>query len=207
MRRTAAIQITLLSAASLALVACGEDATQNDTLFATRDACIRAYGDDGRAACEEAFRAAQVEHFATAPQFPDQAGCEAQTGGACQMASKPGLAAFAVPVMAGVLIGRALSDGGARPVMPVYGGGPQPCPPGATTPECQPRSGSSSSGSGSRFNWYYGGSQIGTTAAATGDARALTPSAGGTQAMARMAGTTSRGGLGSAGRGFASVGS
>lgn len=210
MRRSATIRLTLLSAASLAMAGCGGDPTTEDTIFGTEAACIRAYGSDGEAACRESFAAAAAEHRATAPRFTDMAACEAETGGRCEtVAGKPGLAATIVPVMAGVLIGRALADA-SRPVMPVYGGRPG-CPPGAApTPECQSRSGSSASGSGSgvRTSWSYAGQPVATTDG-TGDARRATTTAAGAATLARVgtAGTVTRGGLGSAGRAFASAGS
>lgn len=214
MRRTAAIHLTMLSAASLALVACGEDATNADTMFTSEAACVTAYGSEGASACQSAFSAARAEHQVSAPRFPDQARCQEETGGACEIQTRPGLASYAIPVMAGVLIGRTLADFGTRPVMPLYGGGTPACAPGATTPECrQGGSGSgsstSSSSGGRGFHWYYAGSHVGSTASATGDARGFTASPAGSQAMARVASapSISRGGLGAAGRGFASVGS
>ncbi len=208
MRKTTAIHLTLLSAASLAMVGCGDDRTSQDTMFADEAACIQAYGSDGEAACRETFRAAAAEHQATAPRFADVAACESQTGGTCQVAEgpKPGMASVILPVMAGVLIGRALSDN-SRPVMPLYGGRPG-CPPGApATPECQPRS-SSSGTSGGRFSWYYAGSQVGTSDTSGGASRVSTnPQGAATLARVGTTGTVSRGGLGSAGRGFASASS
>lgn len=208
MRKTTAIRLTLLSAASLAMVGCGDDRTSQDTMFADEAACIQAYGSDGEAACRESFRAAAAEHQATAPRFADVAACETETGGRCQVTEgpKPGMASMVLPVMAGVLIGRALSDY-SRPVMPLYGGRPG-CPPGGPpTPECQQRTSSSSSG-GSGFRWYYAGSQIGTSESAGGASRVST-NAQGAATLARVGttGTVSRGGLGSAGRGFASASS
>ena len=206
MRKTTAIRLTLLSAASLALAGCGDDATSQDTMFATEAACIQAYGSDDEAACRESFRAAAAEHEATAPRFADVAACEVQTGGTCANAApRPGLAGYVIPAMAGVLIGRALADN-SRPVMPVYGGRPG-CPPGApATPECQLRSGSGSAGRG--FSWFYAGSQVGSSDAAGGASRVNTnPQGAATLARVGTTGTISRGGLGSAGRGFASAGS
>ena len=203
MRKTTAIRLTLLSAASLALVGCGDDATGQDTMFATEAACVQAYGSDGERACAESFRAAATEHLATAPHFADMAACEAETGGRCETAApKPGLATYVVPAMAGVLIGRALADS-SRPVMPVYGGRPG-CAPGASaTPECQQRT-----NSGNRFSWFYAGSQIGSSDA-TGDARRVNTTPQGAATLSRVGtnGAVARGGLGAAGRGFASAAS
>jgi len=215
MRRTAAIRLTLLSAASLALVSCGEDATESDTMFAHEAACMAAYGDDGRRACAEAFSSARADHQVTAPRFPTQSTCETETGGNCEMAGKPGAPSYAIPVLAGVLIGRALAGGGGRAVMPLYAGGAPMtpgCAPGSMAPECRQSSNtsSSSSSSGGRgAHWHYAGNHVGSTAGAAGDRRSFTASPTGTQAMTRMASTptVSRGGLGAAGRSFSSVSS
>ena len=205
MRKTTAIRLTLLSAASLALAGCGDDPASQDTVFGTEAACIRAHGSDGEAACRESFRAAEAEHQATAPRFADVAACEAETGGRCETpAARPGLATYIVPAMAGVLIGRALSDG-SRPVMPVYGGRPG-CPPGAApTPECQQRAGSTR---GSGVGWYYAGRLIGNSGRSGEASRvSTTPAGAATMAQVGTTGTVTRGGLGSAGRGFASASS
>ena len=203
MRKTTAIRLTLLSAASLALAGCGDDAMSQDTMFANEAACIQAYGADGAAACRASFSAATAEHQATAPRFADVAACETETGGRCEATGlKPGIASTIIPVMAGVLIGRALADN-SRPVMPLYGGRPG-CGPGAPgTPECQQRT-----SSGSRFSWFYAGSQVGSSDA-TGDTRRVSTNAQGAGTLARVGttGSISRGGLGAAGRGFSSVAS
>ena len=205
MRKTTAIRLTLLSAASLAIVGCGEDRTAQDTVFANEAACIRAYGSDGEAACRESFRAATAEHEVTAPRFTDMAACETETGGRCETTRpRPGVASYVVPALAGVLIGRALTDN-SRPVMPVYGGRPG-CPPGApATPECQQQRTDSSS-SGSSTSWFYAGRNIGSSDTA-GEARRVntTPAGAATMAQVGTSGTVTRGGLGSAGRGFASA--
>jgi hypothetical protein len=214
MRRSATVRLTLLSAASLALVACGEDPEppQAETLFSSEAACRQAFRGEGDAACAAAFAEASAAHLATAPRFPDQAGCEAETGGRCEVVGKPGFASYAMPAMAGVLLGRVLADG-SRGVLPVYGGPPPPgCaagqPPSA---ECPPRSSSSSpSSGGGRGNYYFGSNYVGH-AEAQGQARGFTPSARGSQALmatpAPAPGSVARGGLGSAGRAFSSVGS
>lgn len=201
MRRSAAVRLTLLSAASVALLACGEDGPpEGETLFANEAACREAFRNAADAECREAFRLAEAQHLATAPRFPDTARCEAETGGPCETVGRPGLAAYAIPVMAGVLLGRAAAGGGPRNVLPVYGGRPPAqCAPGAPpSPECPPRS---SSGGARAF--YFGGNYVGS---ADGQARtrAFTPSARGTQALAPRpsSGTTARGGIGATGRSF-----
>ena len=203
MRKTRAIRLTLLSAASLALVGCGDDATNADTMFATEAACIQAYGSDGEAACRESFRAAAAEHEATAPRFADVAACEAETGGRCEATGpRPGTASTIVPLMAGVLIGRALADR-SRPVVPVYGGAPGCLPGVPAAPGCQPPG-----SSGSRSSWYYAGRQVGTSDAA-GVARRVTTTAAGAATLPGVGtgGVVSRGGLGAAGRGFSAASS
>ncbi len=221
MRRSASVQLTILSAASLALVACSKAPPEGETVFSTTEACMEAFGSNGQSACSTAFTEARTAHLATAPRFADAARCEAETGGRCEEVGKPGLVSYAIPVMAGVLLGRALADG-SRPVLPVYGARAPNCPPsaqpastGQATPgappaaECPPpgRSGSSTSSSGSRTHYWFGGQHMGSSDAA-GSARALSPSATGTSALSGPASpSVARGGLGAAGRGFASASS
>lgn len=205
MRRSAAVRLTLLSAASVALLACGEDGPpEGETLFTNEAACREAFRNAADEECREAFRIAEANHLATAPRFPDTARCEAETGGPCEVVGRPGLASYAIPVMAGVLLGRAASAGGPRNVLPVYGGRPPaqctpqpggPPPPGP--PEC-PRTGGTTSRS-----YFFGGNYVGSTDA-QGRTRAFTPSARGSQALAPRpsTGTTARGGVGATGRSF-----
>ena len=206
MRRSATVHLTLLSAASLALVACSKAPPEGETIFSTTEACTQAFGRDGDAACTQAFTEARATHLATAPRFTDVAGCETETGGRCEEVGRPGIASYAIPVMAGVLLGRALADG-SRSVLPVYGGRAPNCPPGAQpTPECPAPARSSSSGSGYRHYWF-GGRHMGSSEG-VGAARALSPSATGASALARPSSpAVARGGLGSAGRGFSSASS
>ncbi len=209
MRRSTAVHLTLLSAASLAMVSCSKAPPAGETVYSSTEACTQAFGSDGQAACATAFTEARATHLATAPRFPDTARCEAETGGRCEEVGKPGIISYAVPVMAGVLLGRALADG-SRPVLPVYGGRAPNCPPGAQpTPECpaQRSSSTSSSGTSSRVNYWFGGTHMGSSDG-SGAARAMAPSTAGANALAGPASpAVARGGLGAAGRGFASVSS
>lgn len=232
MRRTAAIRLTLLSAASLAMVGC-DDGPRTEVfehVVTTEAACRATFGSEARDACSAAFTEAEDEHLASAPRFADTAQCEAETASQCRTITTPTLASYAIPVMTGVLIGRAIG-GGPRGLLPVYGGqGLSPlgapssqalapgCPPGSAAPECQQRSGNSGSGTSSSSSggagfrgasYAYAGREVATGSASTASARAVTPTVQGTQALTRVANTSSiaRGGLGSAGRGFGSASS
>jgi len=125
------------------------------------------------------FRSARRTHAETAPHFASAEECRAATGAECTPLDT-GTAAIAsgtpwastaasvfIPTMAGVMIGRALSDG-SRGAMPVYAGGlPPACQPGMPAiPGCPPPSSSSGSGStGGRSShyWYSGGSYAGSS--------------------------------------------
>jgi len=226
MRRTAAIRLTLLSAASLAMVGCDDGPRQDVTehIVTTEAACRATFGSAARDACSAAFIEAEEEHLASAPRFADTAQCQAETASECRVITSPSLASYAIPVMTGVLIGRAIG-GGPRGLLPVYGGQGLPpipgqpfapgCSPGSAAPECAQRSGSSGSSTGSGGGGFrgaryaYAGRVVATGGATTESARSVSPTAQGSEALSRVANTSSiaRGGLGSAGRGFGSAAS
>ena len=196
MRRSRTIRLTLLAASAVALQACGEDVDAVDVVVADTAACIERFGAEAQADCDRAMADAQAQHLRTAPRFASVEACRETTGGDCQVtpATLPSdkallgtAAGIAIPVMAGVLIGRMMENG--RTSMPLYAGRPPgECPPGAPpaagcTP---PRSGSSSSSSGSRF--FYSGSSYAGSASPGRGAATFTPSAATASSLASARG-------------------
>ncbi|MGI4800238.1 MAG: DUF1190 domain-containing protein [Janthinobacterium lividum] len=181
MRRSATITLTLLAGAGLGLAYCHTE-PDTDGVLESEAACVARLGDDAGSDCAEVFQAARRTHAATAPHFGSAEECRAATGADCTVldtgiaASAPGTpwastaASVFIPAMAGVMIGRALSDG-TRGALPVYAGAPPPvCQPGMPAlPGCLPQSSGSATGSGSSSNvgrgryWYSGNSFAGSS--------------------------------------------
>ena len=178
MRRSSAITLTLLASAGLGLAFCDTD-QDTEGVLETQGACVERLGASASAECEDVFRSARLTHATTAPRFKSPEACLEATGTNCtplpDEPSATGSAPLAstaasvfIPTMAGVMIGRALSDG-TRGATPVYAGAPPPptaCPPGVQGRDgCPTTSSSSSSGGGSsgggRRYWYSGGSYAG----------------------------------------------
>ncbi|WP_458093443.1 DUF1190 domain-containing protein [Roseomonas sp. WA12] len=180
MRRSRAITLTLVAGASLAMAGCDSE-PDTEGVLESQSACIERLGDAAAQECDGVFRSSRVTHAATAPRYPSREACQAATGSECaDLASEPRgsgntpwastAASIFIPAMAGVMIGRALSDG-TRGAVPVYAGAPPPntaCPPEMQGQQgCPPRSSSSSSGSasssggGGRRYWYSGTSYAG----------------------------------------------
>ncbi|MGL4635808.1 MAG: DUF1190 domain-containing protein [Beijerinckiaceae bacterium] len=182
--------------------------------------------------CDDEFKNAEPAALADAPKFDTMDKCTAEFGAnGCKAASWNGTSVF-VPVLAGMLMARALtnSQAASQPVYPPRTG-PASCPPGGNNPpECQRSQSSSSSsggsGGGSSRRYYSTGSGRSITLA-LGSAivdrmsptRSSTTARGGgtwttTRAVtaARVAAsssssTTSRGGFGSTSRSHSSFGS
>ena len=180
MRRSATITLTLLAGAGLGLAYCHNE-PDTDGVLESEAACVARLGDDAGSECADVFQSARRTHAATAPHFGSAEECRAATGADCTVLdtgnapSAPGapwastVASVFIPTMAGVMIGRALSDG-TRGALPVYAGGPPPaCQPGMPTiPGCPPSSSVSGSASGSTGGrssryWYSGGSYAGSS--------------------------------------------
>ena len=207
MRRSRTIRLTLLAA--VVLQACGsEDVDAVDVVVPDLAVCVERFGAEAQAECARNLAEGQVQHMQTAPRFASVEACREATGGACETtparpADKalvaPGLTSLAVPVMAGLLVGRMLENGSGRVTTPLYAGRPPPrCEPGVSQENCT----TTSSGSGRSF--YSGGSYAGTAPERRG-AAAFTPSpAMAATIAAPRAGTTSiaRGGFGASARGF-----
>lgn len=133
-RRSVAVSFSALTlAAGTTLSACGQPQSapapraqeaaaaaeaQAETGFASLEEC-RAAAQPGLD-CDAAWTQAQAEHAATAPAFADQQQCEAEWGeGQCQTAQRNGGSVF-IPLLAGFLIGRALTGGGMFGARPLY---------------------------------------------------------------------------------------
>lgn len=220
MRRSRTIRLTLLAATAMALQACGgEDVDAVDVVIPDLAACIERFGDAADTECRRTMREAQEQHVQTAPRFASLEACRDATGSACEttVANRPGdkallgttAAAIAIPVLAGVMVGRMMQDGSGRVTAPLYAGRPPgECPPG--TPPGQPpnscpstRTSSSSASTGGRS--FYSGTTYAGAAPVRQGAAAFTPSPvmAATIAAPRAGGATvSRGGFGASARGY-----
>lgn len=223
MRRSTIVTLTLLAGSGVAFYALtgGEpDVDTVDTLVEDETACIARFGPGTEADCRATLAQARAQHLQTAPRFETLAACAEATGSACETVATPNppgkvlapsLASVAVPVMAGVLIGRMWDNGQGRMATPVYAGRmPAECGPGmpAGAAGCQPAGGGSSGSSGGRY-YYSGRTYAGSGGASVGrGAVAFNASPGMSTAIATPArvGTASvaRGGFGASARGFSS---
>jgi uncharacterized protein YgiB involved in biofilm formation len=101
--------------AALSLAACDEDPTVQAQAFPDLASCL-GEADEADAPfaaqdCETAFAAAEAAHLEGAPRYEDEALCEEQHGGECVAETRPGGPVF-MPILAGYLLGRALSGDG-----------------------------------------------------------------------------------------------
>ncbi|TCH96670.1 DUF1190 domain-containing protein [Roseococcus sp. SYP-B2431] len=227
MRRSHTVRLTLLAASAVALQACGDDVDTTDFVVTDVASCVARYGSEARAECEQTLGQAQQQHMASAPHYATVEECREATGGDCETtpANRPsdktllgaGGGSVAIPLLAGVMIGRMMDNGAGRVTTPLYAGRPPgECPPGAAAqaPGCTPRS-SSSSSSGGRY-YYSGTSYAGATTGAVsrGGSAAFTPSpdmartistGAGSAAIGRAGtGSVARGGFGASARGYSS---
>ena len=214
MRRSRSIRLTLLAASAIVLQACGgDDVDVVDVVVTDLAACVQRFGPEAEADCRNSMDKAQAAHQRTAPRFASIEACQQANGGTCEItaADRPSdksllggnAAGIAIPVMAGLLVGRMLDNGAGRVTTPLYAGNAPPeCPPGQ--PGCQTNRTSSSSGT--RF-YYTAGSYAGSAAEGRG-AAAFTPSPAmaATIAAPRAGGSTSiaRGGFGASASGYSS---
>ncbi|UPY34926.1 DUF1190 domain-containing protein [Sediminicoccus sp. KRV36] len=218
MRRSRHIRLTLLAASAIALQACGgEDVDAVDVVVPDLSACVERFGAEAQADCERSFAEGQARHALTAPRFASIEACREATGSACEVtpANRPsdkalaaaGLTSVAIPVMAGLMIGRMLEGGAGRVSAPLYAGRPPPqCQPGQPAQNCTTATSSSGSSSGSRF--YYSGSSYAGSAPERRGAATFAPSAAMASTIASPragAGTSiARGGFGASARGYSS---
>jgi len=221
MRRSRTIRLTLLAGSALLLHACGgEDVDSVDVVIPNLAACVARFGAGAQADCERTMANAQQEHTSSAPRFADLAACREATGSDCEEApanrasdkalAPPTTGSIAIPVLAGVLVGRMMGSGAGRVTTPLYAGrAPRECPPGqsAALSDCAPAGSRSSGSTGGRY-FYSGGSFAGSTAAGQRGAAAFAPSPAmaTTLASSRIGGpaTVARGGFGASARGFGS---
>ena len=221
MRRSRTIRLTLLAGSAILLQACGgEDVDSVDVVIPDLAACVGRFGVEAQSDCEQTMANAQLAHVRSAPRFADLAACREATGSDCEEAPAnrasdkalvpPTTGSIAIPILAGVLVGRMIGSGAGRVTTPLYAGRPPgECLPGQQTglTGCAPASSRSGGGTGGRY-FYSGGSFAGSTAAGQRGAAAFTPSPAmaTTLASPRIGGTTSiaRGGFGASARGFGS---
>lgn len=117
-RRSAYISTLLIGgAAAMALSACDGGDTVEQTqaqIFPTIEACKVEFSAEE---CDLAFEQSRQLHQQNAPQFTDQAACEAQMGaGACQqtVVTQPNgsVSSVFMPALMGFMLARALQPGG-----------------------------------------------------------------------------------------------
>ena len=128
--------------------------------------CITHAGNES-ADCAAMFRQADEEHARNAPKFSDENQCRNVTGGECRSVSDGSGNNVFIPLMAGIMMGRALAPAGG--FVPVYGGR-DPCATVQGTPSCG--SSSSTASSGGRY-WYSGGSYVGSSASGSSSATSV----------------------------------
>ena len=212
MRRSPNIRLTLL--ACLALQACGgEDVDAVDVVVPDLAACIERFGPGSQGECERSMAEGVAQHASTAPRFASVEACQQATGGRCEAApatrpsdkalAPPGLASVAIPIMAGLMVGRMLDNGMGRVTTPLYAGRPPgQCQPGESTQNCV--SGSSGTSSSASRHYYSGGNYAGSAPDRRGPAAFSPSTAMAATIAAPRAGATSiaRGGFGASARGF-----
>ena len=226
MRRSRSIRLTLLAAVAVSLPGCGDNNSVDttDSLVSGVPACVARFGPTAEQECREAVAQAEETHFRTAPRYSSVDVCREQTGADCQI-MPPTRAAdgsilgpaigMAVPVMAGIVISRMLSqDNAARAAMPVYNGRPPPeCAGGTPAPGCPPQSTRTPGGGGSAMFLYSGNRYAGSSPSGSGNGATFTPTPQTSATLASAANTriasasVSRGGFGATARGFGGGGS
>jgi len=119
---------TLMAAASVNLVACGQRTPEPlswerptgeagadepvDAMAYADPAACKAADEVPDPECDNGWRTAQADHEANAPRYGDKAACEAEYGeGRCETRSSGG-GSFFMPFLAGMMIGRMTGLGG-----------------------------------------------------------------------------------------------
>lgn len=121
MKRSHTVAALLLGGISPVLFACGEDSSEEATVYPSVEACS---AEMPASDCTAAFAAAREEHRTGAPRFASREACEAEMGdGACtptnEGANESGgssLGNVFVPAFVGFMIGRSLTGSHAQPV-------------------------------------------------------------------------------------------
>jgi uncharacterized protein YgiB involved in biofilm formation len=121
MKRSHTVAALLLGGISPVLFACGEDSSEEATVYPSVEACAAELSAND---CTAAFSAAREEHQKNAPRFASREACEAEMGdGACTPANEgaggyggSSLSSVFVPAFVGFMIGRSLTGSYAQPV-------------------------------------------------------------------------------------------
>ncbi|WP_052293808.1 DUF1190 domain-containing protein [Azospirillum sp. B510] len=121
MKRSRTVAALLMGGISPVLFACGEDGTEEATVYPSVEACT---AEKPASDCAEAFADAREAHWAGAPRFASREACEAEMGdGACTPANgaadeggESDTGSVFVPALVGFMIGRGLTGGYAQPV-------------------------------------------------------------------------------------------
>lgn len=194
MKRSSAITLVALGVGAVALQTRFSTSTNTDSdsprddgaVFASKEQCASA-GTIDKADCEKGWNEAQKDHEASAPHYGTMADCEKVYGaGKCTTPTTTAAgsaAGYVIPAMMGYMIGRSWSGAGCR-AAPLYRRPNDPKDQYLFTAGTCAAYGSSGSSGGSSRGTYGGGSS-------------------GYRSTYTRA-TTTRGGFGSAGRGFSS---
>ena len=134
MKRTRTTKLLLMGLSPFVLAACNNSSQFSsssanvETLFPNAESCI-ASGQHPAEDCSAAFATAVAEHQANAPRYDSEQVCIEQHGeGACtEQKTSSGNSMF-LPLMAGMMMGRAFNTGFSRPA---YQGRNQPFTSGA----------------------------------------------------------------------------
>lgn len=108
MKRSRAIELTLMGTVPLLVAGCGGPPPQSALLYQNLQQCVRA-GQVSPEVCAQAYADALEAQYRSAPRFDSLADCEAQFGyDQCHpIATSSGH--WFMPALAGFLVGRALS--------------------------------------------------------------------------------------------------
>lgn len=121
MKRSRAIALVMMGAGSVALTACEEPQVEA-SIFESVEQCVDQPGAS-RAACEEAFGAAEQQHAVVAPKYTDREACEADFGAEqCEQApyQAEGGGSIFMPLMMGYMMGSMMSNRAGAAVQPLY---------------------------------------------------------------------------------------
>jgi uncharacterized protein YgiB involved in biofilm formation len=126
-KRSRAVALTILGAASFAIAGCREEQVDAQA-FPDLASCQAAAAQGGlftEAECQQSFAEAEQLHVESAPRYDSLQVCEEQHGvGNCgsedQQVSNGGSGSIFMPLLAGYLIGSMLGGGGLSRSQPMY---------------------------------------------------------------------------------------
>ncbi|MDQ1901725.1 DUF1190 domain-containing protein [Paracoccus sp. WLY502] len=126
-KRSRAVALTILGAASFAIAGCREEQVDAQA-FPDLNACLAAADEGGLFTadeCRQSFAEAEQLHVESAPRYDSLQVCEEQHGvGNCgsedQQVSNGGSGSIFMPLLAGYLIGSMLGGGGLSRSQPMY---------------------------------------------------------------------------------------